>query len=47
MSTDPFRFPKQEDFTPPPPMSETTFEKMERISAAIKVALLLWELEFF
>ncbi|XP_023344875.1 uncharacterized protein LOC111714075 [Eurytemora carolleeae] len=30
-------FPKQEDFTPPPPMSETTFEKMERISAAIKV----------
>jgi len=30
-------FPKQEDFVPPPPMDETTLEKMERISATIKI----------
>jgi len=29
-------FPKQEDFVPPPPLDETSLEKMERISAAIK-----------
>ena len=31
------RFPKQEDFVPPPPLDETSVEKMERISASIKV----------
>jgi len=30
-------FPKQEDFIPPPPSDETTLEKMERISATIKI----------
>jgi len=30
-------FPKQEDFVPPPPLDETSVEKMERISASIKV----------
>lgn len=31
-------FPKQEDFIAPPPMDETTIEKMERISATIKLS---------
>jgi len=31
-------FPKQEDFIPPPPMDETAREKMDRISATIKVS---------
>lgn len=29
-------FPKQEDFVPPPPMFETSIEKMERISAGTR-----------
>jgi len=29
-------FPKQEDFVPPPPIDETSLEKMERISLAVK-----------
>jgi len=29
-------FPKQEDFVPPPPIDETSIEKMDRISAAVK-----------
>jgi len=29
-------FPKQEDFVPPPPMDESSLEKMDRISASIK-----------
>jgi len=31
-------FPKQEDFVPPPPVDETAAEKMERISATIKLS---------
>merc|ERR1719278_2430255 len=31
-------FPKQEDFVPPPPMDETASEKMDRISATIKLS---------
>jgi len=31
-------FPKQEDFVPPPPMDESASEKMERISATIKLS---------
>jgi len=30
-------FPKQEDFIPPPPMDETSAEKMERISSSIRI----------
>lgn len=30
-------FPKQEDFVPPPPVDETFLEKLERLSAAVKV----------
>jgi hypothetical protein len=30
-------FPKQEDFVPPPPMDETSSEKMERISSSIRI----------
>ena len=33
------RFPKQEDFIPPPPMDETSAEKMERISSSIRVSV--------
>ena len=32
------RFNAQEDFVPPPPMDETASEKMERISATIKLS---------
>ena len=32
------RFDGQEDFVPPPPMDETASEKMERISATIKLS---------
>lgn len=30
-------FPNQEDFVPPPPVDETFIEKIERLSAAVKV----------
>ena len=33
------RFPKQEDFVPPPPMFETSLEKMERIAAGTRVRM--------
>jgi len=33
-------FPKQEDFVPPPPLDETSLEKMDRISASIKAGRL-------
>jgi len=31
-------FPKQEDFIPPPPTDETSAEKMDRISATVKLS---------
>eukprot|EP00092_Neocalanus_flemingeri_P000428 GFUD01000457.1.p1 GENE.GFUD01000457.1~~GFUD01000457.1.p1 ORF type:complete len:278 (+),score=77.63 GFUD01000457.1:57-890(+) len=31
-------FPNQEDFNPPPPLDETSIEKMERISSTVKVS---------
>lgn len=31
-------FPKQEDFIPPPPIDETSTEKMDRIAATIKLS---------
>ena len=37
------RFPKQEDFVPPPPIDETSLEKMERISLAVKVFLIIFQ----